>query len=252
MVTRRILYLILLYSLLVIVITGCRPGLQERNQPASTIVSPDLDKFQEDRNQMVDDQIEARGISDQAVLMAMRNVPRHLFVPDDLRHQAYSDSPLPIGFGQTISQPYIVALMTQEIRVIPGQRILEVGTGSGYQAAILEEMGAEVYTIEIIPELAQRAKDLLAHLGYTNIHTSTADGYFGWEDHAPFDAIIVTAAPDHMPQPLANQLSEGARLIVPIGPVGFTQTLWVFEKTSGELSARNLGGVRFVPLTGEH
>jgi protein-L-isoaspartate(D-aspartate) O-methyltransferase len=182
----------------------------------------------------------------------MRNVPRHIFVPKDLLDHAYADSPLPIGYGQTISQPYIVALMTEALELQPAQKILEIGTGSGYQAAILAEMAAEVYTIEIIPELANQAKDRLTQLGYENIHFLTADGYFGWEEFAPFDRIIVTAAPDHLPQPLANQLAEGGRMVIPIGPIGFTQTLWLLEKVDGELSASNLGGVMFVPLTGEH
>jgi protein-L-isoaspartate(D-aspartate) O-methyltransferase len=241
---------ILAFFLVILSISACRTILPD--QVSIIEEFPQSDTYRDVRNQMVDDQIEARGITDQAVLVAMRSVPRHRFVPADLLDHAYSDSPLPIGFGQTISQPYIVALMTETLQVKPGLRILEIGTGSGYQAAILAEMGAEVYTIEIIPELAQQAHDLLSELGYTNIHTLTADGYFGWEDHAPFNAIMVTAAPDHMPQPLASQLAEGARMIVPIGPVGFTQTLWLFENVGGELSARNLGGVRFVPLTSEH
>jgi len=165
---------------------------------------------------------------------------------------AYEDHPLPIGYGQTISQPYIVALMTQTINPEPGKRVLEIGTGSGYQAAVLAELGMEVYTIEIIPELAQSAAQRLDELGYTNIHTLNADGYFGWQEFAPFDAVLVTAAPDHLPQPLANQLIEGGRLVIPIGPVGFLQTLWLFEKDGGELQATNLGGVTFVPFTGEH
>jgi protein-L-isoaspartate(D-aspartate) O-methyltransferase len=201
---------------------------------------------------MVADQIAPRGIADPSVLDAMRTVPRHKFVPDDMVEQAYEDHPLPIGYGQTISQPFIVALMTQTLEPKPGQRILEIGTGSGYQAAVLAELDVEVYTIEIIPELAEQATKRLEDLGYTNVHTLNADGYFGWEEFAPFDAVIVTAAPDHLPQPLANQLVEGGRLVIPIGPVGFVQTLWLFEKESGELQATNLGGVSFVPFTGEH
>ena len=142
--------------------------------------------------------------------------------------------------------------MTQTLNPKAGQRILEIGTGSGYQAAVIAELGVDVYTIEIIPELAEQAENRFKELGYTNIHTLTADGYFGWEEFAPFDAIIVTAAPDHLPQPLANQLVEGGRLVIPIGPVGYVQTLWLFEKEFGELQATNLGGVRFVPFTGEH
>ena len=210
------------------------------------------DDFSLARSRMVDDQIAPRGIENQAILEAMDKVPRHEFVPEDLRHLAYNDHPLPIGYGQTISQPFIVALMTQTIDPKPGMRILEIGTGSGYQAAILAEMGAEVYTVEIIPELAQQAAQRLNELGYTNVTTLTADGYFGWQEHAPFDAVMVTAAPDHLPQPLANQLKNGGRLVIPIGPVGFLQTLWSFEKVDGELEATNLGGVTFVPLTGDH
>jgi len=210
------------------------------------------EKFVQARELMVDEQIAPRGIDSGDLLLAMRKIPRHLFVPDDMIELAYNDHPLPIGYGQTISQPFIVALMTQSLNPKPGQRILEIGTGSGYQAAVLAELGVEVYTIEIIPELAQQAKQRLDEIGYTNIHTLNADGYFGWQDFAPFDAIIVTAAPDHLPQSLAAQLSENGRLVIPIGPVGFLQTLWLFEKVKGELSATNLGGVTFVPLTGEH
>lgn len=210
------------------------------------------DKFVQARALMVSEQIAPRGIDNENILMAMRKIPRHKFVPDDMLELAYNDHPLPIGYGQTISQPFIVALMTQTLNPKPGQRILEIGTGSGYQAAVLAELGVEVYTVEIIPELAQQANKRLDDLGYTNIHKLNADGYFGWQEFAPFDAIMVTAAPDHLPQPLANQLSENGRLVIPIGPVGFLQTLWLFEKVEGELSATNLGGVTFVPLTGEH
>jgi len=178
--------------------------------------------------------------------------------PDDSRlaeserMQAYRDHPLPIGYGQTISQPFIVALMTEALNLKKGDRVLEIGTGSGYQAAILAALNTQVYTIEIIPELAQTAEDRLINLGYTNIEVLNADGYFGWEDQAPFDAVIVTAAPDHLPQPLIQQLAEGGRMIIPIGPVGAVQTLWLFESSGGELKAINLGPVSFVPLTGEH
>lgn len=209
-------------------------------------------QFTQKRSRMVDEQIAPRGIEDQAILTAMRKIPRHKFVPEDMVDLAYEDHPLPIGYGQTISQPYIVALMTQAIDPKPGQRVLEIGTGSGYQAAVLAELGVEVYTIEIIPELAQQAAQRLDELGYTNIHTLNADGYFGWQEFAPFDAVLVTAAPDHLPPSLANQLIEGGRLVIPIGPVGFLQTLWLFEKDGGELQATNLGGVTFVPFTGEH
>lgn len=204
------------------------------------------------RQRMVDDHIATRDIDNHAVLDAMRAVPRHAFVPEDVRELSYADHPLPIGYGQTISQPYIVALMTQSLDPYSGQKVLEIGTGSGYQAAILAKLGLEVYTVEIIPELAERAARTLEANGFSNVHKLNADGYFGWEEYAPFDAILVTAAPDHLPQPLVGQLAEGGRLVIPIGPVGFVQTLWLFEKVAGELEATNLGGVTFVPLTGEH
>lgn len=219
----------------------------------SPLESPTVeDAYLQRREEMVVQQIMGRGVSDPAVLAAMRAVPRHLFVPPELTSQAYHDNPLPIGLGQTISQPYIVALMTEVLELEPGMRVLEIGTGSGYQAAVLAEMGMQVYTVEILPELATRAAEELADLGYANVQTLIADGYFGWEEHAPFDRIMVTAAPDHLPQPLTKQLVEGGRLVIPIGPVGAFQTLWLFEKINGELQATNLGGVSFVPLTGEH
>jgi protein-L-isoaspartate(D-aspartate) O-methyltransferase len=217
--------------------------------PAATLTPSD--RFADARLAMVRNQIEGRGVKDPAVLNVMRRVPRDRFVPSDMLAAAYEDHPLPIGYGQTISQPYIVALMTEALKIKPGDRVLEIGTGSGYQAAILAELGAEVYTVEIIPELAKQAEERLRSLGYENIRVLNADGYFGWQDHAPYDAIIVTAAPDHMPQPLASQLREGGRLIVPIGPQGAVQTLWLFEKQKGELQATNLGQVMFVPLTGQ-
>lgn len=203
----------------------------------------------EERERMVTDQIEARGVDDPAVVAAIRSVPRHRFVPDDYRNQAYDDHPLPIGHGQTISQPYIVALMSEMLQVDSGDRVLEIGTGSGYQAAVLAAMELEVYTVEIIPELARRADRTLTELGY-DADVRTGDGYIGWEEHAPYDAIIVTAAPDHVPQPLLNQLAPGGHMVIPIGPIGAVQTLWRFTvDEDGEPSAENLGAVRFVPLT---
>ncbi len=205
------------------------------------------------RERMVIDTIERRGITDQDVLQAMRTVPRHLFVPEADEARAYGDYPMPIGFGQTISQPYIVALMTRLLNLQPGDKVLEIGTGSGYQAAVLAEIpGVEVYTIEVIPELAERARAQLASLGHTHVHCRQDDGYYGWPEQAPFDAIIVTAAPDHVPQPLIDQLAVDGTMVIPVGPPGGYQTLWRFVKDAdGELKAYNEGGVAFVPFTGE-
>ena len=214
--------------------------------------SPSMDPFEGKRNIMVDTTIESRGISNPQVLRAMRNVERHKFVPERFLSQAYADHPLPIGYGQTISQPYIVALMTEILDLSEGEKVLEIGTGSGYQAAVLAELGfVDVYSIEIIPELASSAAERIKELGYSNVKVKQGDGYFGWDEFSPFDAIIVTAAPDHLPAPLVEQLKEGGRLVVPIGPPGGYQTLWKFEKIDSELKAYNLGGVSFVPFTGE-
>ena len=190
----------------------------QSNKPLSpaTVPAPSDERLEE-RMSMVDSQIRRRGVTDQEVLEAMERVPRHEFVPRDLKAQAYTDRPLPIGYGQTISQPYIVALMTELLQLKSTDRVLEIGTGSGYQAAILAETVAEVYTIEIIEGLASESGERLERLGYTNIHTLHADGYHGWEEHAPFDAIIVTAAPDHIPQSLVQQLKDGAKLVIPWG-----------------------------------
>ena len=201
---------------------------------------------------MVEQQIGARGLSDADMLRAMRKVPREKFVPPDYAWQAYAEHPLPIGYGQTISAPYIVGWMTQLLDLKKGEKVLEIGTGSGYQAAILAELNkAEVYSIEIVPELAQGAAERLNQQGYSQVHLKQGDGYYGWEEYAPFDAIIVTAAPDHLPPPLIAQLAENGRLVIPIGPVGSIQTMWKFVKESGELKAYNLGEVLFVPFTGE-
>ncbi len=198
---------------------------------------------------MVEDDIEDRGIEDPRVLAAMEAVPRHRFVPDQWQDLAYADHPLPIGYGQTISQPYIVALMTEALSVESGDKVLEVGTGSGYQAAVLAEMGLEVFTIEIIAELAETAGAALRESGY-RVHLRTADGYFGWAEEAPFDAIIVTAAPDHVPQPLVGQLVPGGVMVIPVGPIGAVQTLWKFTRVDDEnVRAESLGPVAFVPLT---
>jgi protein-L-isoaspartate(D-aspartate) O-methyltransferase len=229
-----------------------QPGGKDATPAPSGIREDEAkDFFAEARMNMVDVQIIPRGIHDARVIAAMSNVPRHHFVPEEYRSQAYEDHPLPIGHGQTISQPYIVALMTEQLALQPGEKVLEIGTGSGYQAAVLAELSNQVYTVEIIEPLGQQAATALAELGY-NVHSKIDDGYYGWPEHAPFDAIMVTCAPDHVPQPLLKQLRDGGRLVIPIGPPGFLQTLWLIEKKGDKLQSTNLGGVTFVPLLGEH
>jgi len=203
----------------------------------------------EQREAMVSTQITSRGITNPLVIKAMREVPRHLFVPEVQRGHAYEDRALPVGEQQTISQPYIVALMTELARVEPGQKVLEVGTGTGYQAAILAQMGARVHTIEIIPALAQRARKTLDSLGYRNIEYRVGDGYRGWPEAAPFDAILVTAAPDHVPQPLVDQLAIGGRLVLPVG--ASVQTLMVITRTGEGTRSERTIPVLFVPMRGE-
>ena len=207
------------------------------------------DAFVAPRQRMVDEQIAARGVASARVLSALRDVPRHLFVPPELRSQAYDDRPLPIGYGQTISQPYIVALMTELARPRPTDRALEVGTGSGYQAAVLSRLVSHVYTIEIVELLARSAEQRLKTLGYANVTLRAGDGYAGWPDVAPFDIIIVTAAPDHVPAPLLAQLRAGGRLVIPVGPVSAGQELQLIEKDStGRTETTRVAPVRFVPL----
>ncbi len=209
------------------------------------------DKFQKERESMVKNQIENRGIKDKSVLNAMRKVLRHEMVPSNFLNRAYSDGPLPIGYGQTISQPYIVAYMTEAIKPKPEHKVLEIGTGSGYQAAVLAEIVKEVYTIEIIKELYQSADKKLNQLGYKNIFCKAADGYYGWEEHAPFDAIVVTAAAEHIPPPLVEQLKDGGKMIIPVGAPFLNQNLILVEKKGEEITTRSLLPVRFVPFTRE-
>jgi protein-L-isoaspartate(D-aspartate) O-methyltransferase len=211
--------------------------------------TPTPDPYLDARQRMVEKQMRERDITDERVLAVMEKVPRHEFVLPDVLDQAYADHPLPIGYGQTISQPYIVALMTQMLDLKPGDKVLEIGTGSGYQAAVLAELTDQVYTIEIIPELAQRARATLDRLGYGYVESKQADGYWGWEEHAPFNAIVVTAAPDHVPQPLLNQLADGGRMVIPVGPPGGYQSLWLITREGDEFHNFNWGGVLFVPLT---
>jgi len=207
--------------------------------------------FEQARERMVQNQIMARGVRDTSTLRAMRSVQRHKFVPPGLSGYAYGDSPLSIGFDQTISQPYIVALMTELIKPRRGQRILEIGTGSGYQAAVLAEIVDSVFTIEIVGELAASAENRLRSLGYRNVIVRHGDGYLGWPDHAPFDAIVVTAAPDHIPQPLIEQLKDGGVMVIPVGPVESVQALTVVRKKGKNITTETRLPVRFVPLVRE-
>jgi protein-L-isoaspartate(D-aspartate) O-methyltransferase len=208
------------------------------------------DSYEAARHGMVETQLAGRDIRDLRVLDAMKQVPRHLFVPEEMRHYAYVDSPLPIGRNQTISQPYIVALMTQLAEPEPDDRALEVGTGSGYQAAILSRLVEHVYTIEIIPELAERAGKTLRGLGYDNVTVRSGDGYGGWPERAPFDIIMVTAAAPHLPASLQEQLADRGRLIIPVGDPGMNQILVRYRKKHGKLERENVLPVVFVPMTG--
>lgn len=226
---------------------GCR-----RPPAAPSHGAANTEAFAEARQRMVEQGIVGWGIRDPAVIAALENVPRHEFVPLEHLDRAYANHPLPIGYGQTISQPYIVALMTEALGVGPGDRVLEIGAGSGYQAAVLAEMGIEVYSIEIIGPLVESAAERLARLGYGDVQIRHADGYLGWPEAAPFDAIIVTAAPDHVPPLLLSQLQIGAVLVIPVGPVGGIQELWQIRRLEGDrYESVSLGGVRFVPLVRE-
>jgi len=233
---------LLVFSVALVFFAGCSDGkwVSETDRRGD---------FRTMREKMVEMQIKARGVKDPRVLSAMLKVERHLFVPKDLQSSAYTDQPLPIGEGQTISQPYIVALMTELLELKGGEKVLEIGTGSGYQAAILAEMAKEVYTIEIIETLATSARKLLLQLGYQNIMVKAGDGYLGWPEAAPFDAIIVTCAPDHIPKPLIEQLKEGGRMVVPVGT--YSQELKKIVKRSGKIEPTDIIPVIFVPMTGE-
>ncbi|UCC62752.1 MAG: protein-L-isoaspartate(D-aspartate) O-methyltransferase [Anaerolineae bacterium] len=215
-------------------------------------VCTDQPPFARARASMVQATILDRGVSDERVLAVMQSVLRHCFVREEDLGFAYADHPLPIGYGQTISQPYIVALMTELLGLESDDKVLEVGTGSGYQAAVLSGLVAEVYTVEIVEPLATSAAERLAALGYDNVTVKHADGYYGWEEHAPFDAIIVTAAPDHVPPPLVKQLKDGGQLVIPVGPQGGFQVLWQITRQGEQVQAKEITGVRFVPLTGQH
>ena len=200
---------------------------------------------------MVENQLKARKIMSERVLEAMSNLPRHLFVPENLQNHAYDYSPLPIGFGQTISQPYIVAFMTEQLELSPGMKILEIGTGSGYQAAVLAYLGCEVYTIELLKELADEAAKTLSALDFGNVEVRHGNGYLGWQEQSPFDAVIVTAAPESIPKELVGQLKEGGKMIVPVGGVNSVQILKLITKEDGRVKEEDLLCVRFVPMVRE-
>ena len=230
-----------------LLVTACRSEPARSAGGNSAVAVADSFAFQ--RQAMVERQIEARGIEAPTVLAAMRKVPRHRFVLPGAVSLAYEDHPLPIAAGQTISQPYIVAYMTDAAGIAPTDKVLEIGTGSGYQAAVLGEIAREVYTIEIIPELAEGARQILAELGYANVHVRAGNGYLGWPEQAPFDAIVVTAAPDEVPRALVDQLAVGGRMVVPVGTGN--QDMMIIERTPRGVIERRTIPVRFVPMTGK-
>ena len=238
----------LFFIVIILISAGCvepEGNNNEQKQPVSseTTSSP----YYAERKTMVEDQMIVRGIHEKNIINAFLKVKRHLFVPEEYRSRAYGDYPLPIGEGQTISQPYIVAFMTQVLDLKRSDKVLEIGTGSGYQAAILGELSDNVYTIEINKPLGKRAKELLKNLAYTNVKMKIGDGYKGWEEHAPFDAIIVTCAPTHVPEPLKEQLKEGGRMIIPVGEA-YAQKLLYIQKINNELKQQSEFPVRFVPM----
>jgi protein-L-isoaspartate(D-aspartate) O-methyltransferase len=247
---KKIIIFFILFSIL-----GCigeETVLPTETTMASETVQVEDPGFVEKRDYMVENHLRARDITDEKVLDVMGQVPRQRFVKEKDRDVAYADHPLPIGEGQTISQPYVVALMTQALELEGDEKVLEIGTGSGYQAAVLGELVEDVYTIEIKDKLADSAKERLSGMGYTNIHVKNADGYYGWEEHAPFDAIMITAAVNHIPSPLIEQLDEEGKLILPLGPTTYYQTMTIVEKKEGEAYATHLPGYySFVPMTGE-
>jgi protein-L-isoaspartate(D-aspartate) O-methyltransferase len=240
-------------ALALVLVFACRG---EKSQPpppappAPAAKPAPADTYEAARNKMVDDTIVSRGIKDARVIAAMRKVKRHDLVPPELRPRAYEDTPLPIGYDQTISQPYIVAAMTEAAQLQPGEKVLEIGTGSGYQAAVLAELGVDVYSIEIVEPLATRTHQLLARMGYAKLNLRIGDGYKGWPEAAPFDAIVVTAAPEKIPQPLIDQLAVGGRLVIPVGAAG-DQDLRVITRSKDGTTSETLFPVRFVPMTGE-
>jgi len=234
----------LVFTLIVILIFCLTISAQEYNESQESV-------FTQRRQSMVLNQLRSRDIIDSKVLQAMLTVPRHQFVDPRIRESSYNDYPLSIGEGQTISQPYIVALMTQLLELKGGEKVLEIGTGSGYQAAVLAEIVEEVYTVEIYKSLSKKSEKLLNDLGYQNVKFKVGDGYYGWEEHAPYDAIIVTCAPDHVPPSLLQQIrDDGGRIVIPVGGIWMVQTLMKIEKIGGKIKSKGIIGVRFVPMIG--
>ncbi len=246
--TKKII-LILVIILIIFILISNGNKIQKKELKEKKVAEED--KYAQLRENMVEQQLKTRDIYDKRALEVMEKVERHKFVPKNMINNAYDDNPLPIGYGQTISQPYIVALMTQSLEADKNDKVLEVGTGSGYQAAVLAEIVEEVYTIEIIELLASTAENRLNELGYKNVKVKNADGYFGWQEFAPYDAIIVTAAANHIPPPLLEQLKDGGKLIIPLGSTLNFQTLTLVTKKGDDLETEFITGVRFVPLTGK-
>ncbi len=242
---------VIIFFTFLLFLTGCKETETSKEKDERTGTEewfPEEEKYEILRDDMVHTQIISRGISDASTINAMETVPRHEFVSENQQDAAYADHPLSIGEGQTISQPYIVALMTESLELTGEEKVLEIGTGSGYQAAVLAEIVDKVFTVEIITSLHNRSKIVL--VSYPNVTTSNHDGYYGWEEYAPFDRIIVTAAPDHIPQPLIEQLTDGGIMVLPVGPPGWNQTLWKVEKIGGEVITTKITDyVGFVPLT---
>ena len=234
---------------LIALLVACHKDPPEKAPPKAEKPPVLADPFADERHRMVEDTIVARGVTDKEVVEAMRLVPRHEFVPPEVRDEAYADRPLPIGFGLTISQPYIVAFMTAAAGVHSGDKVLEIGTGSGYQAAVLAAMGAKVYTIEIHEELSKRTRAVLDHVGFDEVQLRTGDGWFGWKEAAPFDAILVTTAPPSVPTPLLEQLKDGGKMVVPVGEL--EQQLVVITKSAGQTTRQSVMEVRFGPMLGE-
>jgi len=246
---------VLLLIIIILLILFTKPSHREdaftEPDESYNTAEQETDEYAVARKSMVDTQLRVRDVTDEKVLKVMEKVPRHAYMPVNMRQYSYEDHPVPIGYGQTISQPYIVALMTQELDVDEDDRVLEIGTGSGYQASVLAELVDEVYTIEIIWDLAVGANQTIKQQGYENIFVKYGDGYYGWPDKAPFDAIIVTAAANHIPPQLLNQLKDGGKLIIPLGETLRFQTLTIVKKSGDDLDTRFITGVRFVPLTGK-